>query len=394
MSQWLDKFHKYLAKTTPFSLSLEISRAQGSYIFDLSGKSYLDFVSGVSACNLGHSHPEIIRAIKQQLDRFCHVMVYGELVQESVIDYAEKLLSHLPTNHEVLYPTNSGTEAIEGAIKLAKKATGRFEIIAARNCYHGSTQGSLSLLSNPKQINPFRPLIPGVKHITYNNVEDLNSISEKTAAVVLETIQGGAGFIVPKMNYLRTVKDICHQNGAILILDEIQSGFGRTGTLFGFQQENVSPDILVIGKAMGSGLPVGGFTASHSLMDLLATNPTLGHITTFGGNPVSMAASLATLLLIEQLLSKPYINQKERLFREILIHPKIIEIRGRGLMLALILSSNRVAKELIKRCVKKGLILFGLLWKENAVRVTPALNISLEEITTGCQIILEVLDEI
>lgn len=394
MNQWLDKFHKYLAKTTPFPLCLEVYSAQGSYIYDRSGKSYLDFVSGVSACNLGHSHPEITRAIKQQLDQFCHVMVYGELVQESVIDYAERLLRHLPTNHEVLYPTNSGTEAIEGAIKLAKKATGRFEIIAARNCYHGSTQGSLSLLSNAKQINPFRPLIPGVKHITYNNVEDLNSISEKTAAVVLETIQGGAGFIVPKVKYLRTVKDICHQNGAILILDEIQSGFGRTGTLFGFQQENVSPDILVIGKAMGSGLPVGGFTASHSLMDLLTTNPTLGHITTFGGNPVSMAASLATLILIEQLLSKPYIDQKERLFREILIHPKIIEIRGRGLMLALILSSNRVAKELIKRCIKKGLILFGLLWKENAVRVTPALNISHEEISIGCQIILEVLDEI
>lgn len=394
MSLWLDKFHKYLAKTTPFPLSLEVSSARGSYIFDRSGKSYLDFVSGVSACNLGHSHPKITKAIKQQLDRFCHVMVYGEFVQESVINYAEKLISHLPNNHEVLYPTNSGTEAIEGAIKLAKKATGRFEIIAAKNCYHGSTQGSLSLLSNAKQINPFRPLIPGVKHITYNSIEDLNCISEKTATVVLETIQGGAGFIVPQKNYLQRVKEVCHQNGAILILDEIQSGFGRTGTLFGFQQENVSPDILVIGKAMGSGFPVGGFTASNVLMGLLTVNPTLGHITTFGGNPVSMAASMATLTLVEQLLSKPSINLKERLFRETLIHPKIIEIRGRGLMLALILSSKRVAKELINRCIKKGLILFGLLWEENAVRVTPALNISRSEINRGCQIILETLDEI
>lgn len=394
MSELVRQFHQYLAKTTPFPLGLKIARSKGSYLYDGEGNAYLDLVSGISVCNLGYGHPEINRAIFQQLRLYNHVMVYGEFVQEPVVSYGKLLIDSLPENHQKLYPTNSGTEAMEGAIKLAKKATNRSQIISAVNCYHGSTQGSLSILGPSENKNPFRPLIPGSQQIRFNHFEDLGEITTDTAAVVLETIQGAAGFIVPKDNYLKKVWERCRQKGALLILDEIQTGFGRLGTLFGFQQFHVVPDILVIGKSMASGLPVGGFTSSAKLMDQLADNPPLGHITTFGGHPLVMASALKTLQIIQEIMKTDIIQKKELLFRSLLIHEKILEIRGKGLMLALILPTTKDAQKLIKLCMENKLITFGLLWEKTAVRITPSLIISNREITTGSRIILNCLDKL
>ncbi|MCY4253126.1 MAG: aspartate aminotransferase family protein [Flavobacteriaceae bacterium] len=394
MSELAQAFHQYLAKTTPIPLGLEILKAKGTYLYDKRGNSYLDFVSGVSACNLGHSHPKINRAIYKQLRLHNHIMVYGELIQKPVVSYAKLLIDSLPETHQKFYPTNSGTEAMEGAIKLAKKATHRSQIISAKHGYHGSSQGSLSILGQSENRNPFRPLIPGNQQIRFNDFEDLREITTKTAAVVLETIQGGAGFIVPQKDYLKKVGERCHEKGALLILDEIQTGFGRLGTLFGFEQFDVVPDILVIGKSMASGLPVGGFTASKKLMDQLANEPPLGHITTFGGHPVVMASALKTLEIIQTLIKTNLIQKKERLFRSLLIHEKIKEIRGRGLMLALILPSAKKAQKLMRLCLEHRLITFGLLWEKSAVRITPSLIIPRQDIIIGCRIILQCLDKL
>ena len=389
-----EKFNFNLATISPKPLGLEISSAKGSYIYDVNGKAYLDFVAGVSACNLGHGKTQINQAIIDQLDLYSHVMVYGEFIQKPLEDYSKQLIDCLPKNHQKFYPTNSGTEAMEGAIKMAKKVTKRSEIITAKNSYHGSSQGSLSIMGIEANKNPFRPLIPGVKQIEYNNFQDLSKITAKTAAVVLETIQGGAGFIVPENDYLNKVWEACIKNESLLILDEIQTGFGRIGTLFGFQQLNVIPDILVIGKAMASGLPVGGFTASSEHMNQLTQRPLLGHITTFGGHPVVMASASTTLELIQDLLKSDQIEKKEMLFKELLNHDKILEIRGKGLMLALILPSPSDAQKLIAKCLDKGLITFGLLWEKRAIRITPPLTISTNEIKKGCGIILRSLQEI
>ena len=278
-----DDFITYQAQTTPHPLALEVSYAEGSYIYDTNNKAYLDFVAGVSACSLGHRHPRVINAIKAQLEKYLHVMVYGEYAQEPAVKLSKLLAKNLPKSLNKTYLVNSGTEAIEGALKLARRATGRTEIIAAHKAYHGNTMGSLSLMDFEERTAPFKPLIEDVNFIEFNNEEHLSKISDKTACVILETIQGGAGFILPKNDYLKKVKDRCKTVGALLILDEIQPGFGRTGTLFGFQNFNVVPDIVVMGKGMGGGLPIGAFTASISLMDLLSDNPKLGHITTFGG---------------------------------------------------------------------------------------------------------------
>ncbi len=394
MNELTQAFHQYLAKTTPIPLGLEIQKAKGSYLYDQKGNAYLDFVSGVSACNLGHRHSKINRAISKQLRLYNHIMVYGEFIQKPVVSYAKLLIDSLPKNHQKFYPTNSGTEAMEGVIKLVKKATNRNQIISAINCYHGSSQGSLSILGQPENRNPFRPLIPGNHQIRFNHFEDINEITSKTAAVVLETIQGGAGFIVPKKDYFKKVWKRCREMDALLILDEIQTGFGRIGTLFGFEQFDVSPDILVIGKSMASGLPVGGFTASEKLMNQLSDKPPLGHITTFGGHPVVMASALKTLEIIQALVKTNIIQEKELLFRSLLIHKKIKEIRGRGLMLALILYSAKNAQKLIKLCLEHQLITFGLLWEKSAVRITPSLIISRKDILIGCRIILKCLDNL
>jgi len=387
-------FLKYQAKTNPNPLGLEIQYAKGNYLYDNKKKAYLDFIAGVSVCNLGHCHPKVINAIENQIKKHLHVMVYGEFIQKTPGLLAKELITILPKNHEVLYLTNSGTEAVEGAIKLAKKVTKRHEIISAKKSYHGSTQGSLSILSVGSQKKGYRPLIPFSKFIEYNNEEDLKKITEKTAAVILETIQGGAGFVLPKNDYLKKVKSQCEKVGALLVLDEIQTGFGRTGKFFGFELFNVTPDIIVMGKAMGGGLPIGGFTSTSKFMGKFETNPKLGHITTFGGNPLTAAAGVATIREINEsdLMSK--IAEKEKIFRKNLIHPKILRIQGTGLMLAPILKNKELATKLIHKCLSKGLLLFWLLWEKKAIRISPPLTISKKEIINGCKIICESLDEI
>ncbi len=389
-----EDFLKYQAQTTPHPLGMEVSHAKGCYIYSKDHKKYLDFVAGVSACSLGHSHPRIINAIKEQADKYLHVMVYGEYAQGPAVELTKLLAQNLPDDLEKTYLVNSGTEAIEGALKLARRATGRSEILAAKNAYHGNTMGSLSLMSYEERVKPFRPLIGDIGFISFNSTEDLLKITSKTAAVILETIQGGAGIIVPRDNYLEKVKARCQEVGALLILDEIQPGFGRTGKLFGFQNYKVIPDILVMGKGMAGGLPVGAFTASTKVMDLLMDNPKLGHITTFGGNPLIAAAALATLSeLLETDLMAAALH-KELLIRKLLSHHLISEIRGKGLMLALITPSEDIATEIILRCQEKGLILFWLLFEKRAVRITPPLTITEDEIKEGCGIIIDTLNEI
>ncbi|MDG1730587.1 MAG: aspartate aminotransferase family protein [Algibacter sp.] len=387
-------FFKYQAQTTPHPLAMEISHAKGSYIFDSNNKPYLDFVAGVSACPLGHNHPKVIHAIKSQLDSYMHVMVYGEYIQKPAIELTKLLAKNLPKSLEKTYLTNSGTEAIEGALKLAKRATGRSEIIAANKAYHGSTMGAMSVMGYEERKQAFRPLLPDVKFINFNSNKDIEKITNKTACVILETIQGGAGFIEPKNGYLEKVQKQCNKVGALLILDEIQPGIGRTGKLFGFENYNCVPDVVVTGKGLGGGMPIGAFTASGELMDLLQDHPKLGHITTFGGHPVIAASALATLKEITESNLIQEALKKEQLFRTLLVHPLIKEVRGKGLMLAFITPSAEVTNLLILKCQEQGLILFWLLFEPKAVRITPPLTISNDEITKGCQIIIDVLDEI
>ena len=340
-------FKKFQAQTTPHPLGLEVDYAKGSYIYTTDGEAHLDFVAGVSACGLGHSNPKIISAIKDQLDRYMHVMVYGEYVQKPAVEFAKLLAENLPKPLSKTYLVNSGTEAIDASMKLARRATGRQEIIAAKNCYHGNSFGALSLMDYEERIAPFRPLIPEIQHINFNAVDELNQITEETAAVILETIQGGAGFIEPRNNYLQKVKKRCEEVGALLILDEIQPGFGRTGKLFSFEYYGIVPDILVIGKAMASGMPIGGFVASPELMDQLSDHPKMSHITTFGGNPVIASAALATL---QELLNSNFIAEtleKEKLFRKLLKHDLVEEVRGKGLMIGLICKNEDIANRLV-----------------------------------------------
>jgi acetylornithine/succinyldiaminopimelate/putrescine aminotransferase len=373
---------------------MEVIYAEGSYIYDKNHKAYLDFVAGVSACSLGHRHPKVIEAIKTQLDTYLHVMVYGEYVQKPAVELSKLLAKHLPKPLETTYLTNSGTEAIEGAIKLARRFTGRSEIISAHHAYHGNTMGSLSIMGFEERKKPFRPLIPDVRFIEFNNEQNLSKITSKTAAVVLETIQGSAGFVEPKAGYLTKVRKRCDDVGALLILDEIQSGFGRTGKLFAFEHYNCIPDILVTGKGLGGGMPIGAFTASKAMMDTLKDSPKLGHITTFGGHPVIAAAALATVkeIIDSDLMEKTV--EKEQLIRKHLVHPLIKNIRGKGLMLAALTPSADITNQVILKCQDEGLILFWLLFEPKAIRITPPLTISNEDIIKGCQVITQVLDTI
>ena len=387
-------FLKYQAQTSPYPLGMEVSHAVGSYIYDTNAKKYLDFVAGVSACALGHQHPRVNQAIKDQLDKYSHVMVYGEYSQSPAVQYCKLLASLLPAPLDKTYLVNSGTEAIEGALKLARRTTGRSQLISCHNAYHGNTMGSMSVMGFEERKQIFRPLIPDVDFITFNNEEDLQKITTKTAGIILETIQGGAGFIQPHNDFLKKVRERCTEVGAMMILDEIQPGFGRTGKLFGFQNYDVVPDIVVMGKGMGGGMPVGAFTASSAMMDLLSDNPKLGHITTFGGHPVIASACLATLQEITETNLMAEVMEKEKLFRSLLVHPLIQEIRGKGLMLAAMTKSADITNEVILKCQDKGLILFWLLFEGCAIRITPPLTISEEEIREGCSIILEVMDEI
>jgi acetylornithine/succinyldiaminopimelate/putrescine aminotransferase len=387
-----EDFIKYQAQTTPHPLAMEVSHAKGSYIYDSEGNAHLDFVAGVSACGLGHCHPKIVEAVQKQAESYMHVMVYGEFVQQPAVEYTKLLASFLPAPLETTYLVNSGTEAIEGAMKLARRHTGRSEIIAAHHAYHGNTMGSLSIMGYEERKSAFRPLLPDIAFIHFNAEIELEKITKKTAAVVLETIQGGAGFILPKNEYLKKVRKRCTEVGALLILDEIQPGFGRTGKLFAFEHYNCVPDILVLGKGMASGLPVGAFTASKEIMANLQDSPKLGHITTFGGNPVIAAASLATL---KELTGSNLITEtleKEKLFRTLLQHKYIKEVRGKGLMLAIIMNTSELSNYLVLECAKNNLILFWLLFEPKAVRISPPLTISVKEIEKGCAIIINALN--
>ena len=386
-------FLKYQAQTSPYPLGLEVSHAVGSYIYDTNSKKYLDFVAGVSACALGHQHPKVNQAIKDQLDKYSHVMVYGEYSQSPAVEYCKLLASLLPSPLDKTYLVNSGTEAIEGALKLARRTTGRSQLISCHNAYHGNTMGSMSVMGFEERKQIFRPLIPDVDFITFNNEDDLQKITTKTAGIILETIQGGAGFIQPHNDFLKKVRQRCNEVGAMMILDEIQPGFGRTGKLFGFQNYDVVPDIVCMGKGMGGGMPVGAFTASSAMMELLSHHPKLGHITTFGGHPVIAAACLATLQEITKTNLMAEATEKEKLFRSLLVHPLIEEIRGKGLMLAAMTKSADITNEVILKCQDRGLILFWLLFEACAIRITPPLTISEEEIREGCSIMLEVMDE-
>jgi acetylornithine/succinyldiaminopimelate/putrescine aminotransferase len=389
-----NKFLKYQAQTTNHPIALEVSHAKGSYIFDTNKKKYLDFVSGVSASNLGHRNKAIKKAVKKQIDKYWHVMVYGEFVQKPTVKLCELLSENLPKSLSNTYLTNSGTEAIEAAMKLAKRDTGRSKIIGAKNGYHGNTQGAMSIMGFEERKRAYRPLLPNIDFIEFNNEKDIEKIDYQTAAVVLETIQGGAGFLIPKNNYLKKIRKKCNEVNALLILDEIQPGMGRTGKLFAFEHYEIVPDILVYGKGLGGGFPIGALSSSKEKMKLFKEKPALGHITTFGGHPVIAAAALANLkeTLNSDVMKK--IAQKENLIRELLCHELILEVRGKGLMLALIMKNTTIANTLVKKCLHEGLILFWLLFESKAVRITPPLTISKTEIKLGCKIILDVLNKV
>ena len=392
MSNAKDIFKFYQAQTFPSPSCMEVKSANGSYITDINGKQYLDFVAGVSACTLGHSNPIITNAVKRQLEKYTHVMVYGEYVQSPQYKLAKLLADNLPENLSTTYFTNSGAEAIEGAMKLAKRSTGRSEIISCKDSYHGSTQGALSIMGDEEHKAKYRPLLPNCNTMIYNDEESLKNIAKQTAAVVIEPIQGATGFVTPENDFLQKVRKRCNETGTLLIFDEIQTCFGRLGNLFGFESHNIVPDILCIAKGMGGGMPIGAFIASWKLMNLLTFQPKLGHLTTFGGHPVNCAASLATL---KELLSTDIMNEvekKEMLFRKHLVHPKIKKIRGKGLMLAIELDNEKIAQRVVKESLEKRLILFYFLFSKTSIRITPPLTISNEEIIKGCEIIKGILE--
>ena len=386
-------FFTYQAQTTPFAAGFEVEKASGSYIYGKDGRKYLDFVAGVSANTLGHSHPKVVQAIKNQADSYLHVMVYGEYAQEKPVELCRLLAEATPEPLEVTYLVNSGAEAIDGALKLAKRYTGREQIISMVDSYHGNTHGALSVSGNETHKREFRPLLPMVDFIQFNDESEFERITTKTACVIAETIQGAAGFLVPNQDYFKKLKARCEEVGALLILDEIQPGFGRTGKLFSFEHFDMVPDILVMGKGMGGGVPVGAFMSSKEIMQSLSHSPKLGHITTFGGNPLIAASSLATL---QEVLDSGLMNEvdrKEQLFRSYLKHPKIENINGLGLMLAVNLGSPEYTLQVAKRCMEEGLIVFWQLYRNEYLRISPPLTISEEEIKEGCDIILKILSE-
>ena len=382
-------FLMHQAQTSHFPLMLEIERAEGVYLFDVNGKQYLDLISGISVSSLGHGNEHVKNAIKQQLDKYMHLMVYGEFIQSPQVQLAKNLTDLLPPNLNSVYLINSGAEATDGALKLAKKVTGRTEIIACKNAYHGSTHAALSLSSHEYFKNAFRPLLPDINFIEFNNENSIEKISNKTACVIVETIQGEAGYIPPQNDFLKKLRAKCDEHSVLLILDEIQTGMGRTGKLFAFEHFGIVPDILLLGKALGAGMPIGAFVSSQTMMNELADNPVLGHITTFGGHPVIASAALAG---IEELLSHNWINEveeKENLFRELLIHPSIKNISGKGLMLALEFESFEFNKKLIDACIEDGLISDWFLYASNCLRISPPLIISNEQIKWSCEIIIK-----
>ena len=386
-------FLQHVAQTSTAPLALEIEAAEGCTLTGAEGKQYIDLIGGISVANVGHRHPKVVQAIKDQVDRFMHVMVYGEFVQSPQVQYARLLTEHLPPSLNSVYFTNSGAEAVEGAMKLAKRVTGRSGIAAFNNSYHGSTQGALSIIGSEYWRNAFRPLLPGVDHLTYNSFTDLERITKDTACVVAETVQAEAGIFTPQKEWLQALRDRCRQTGTLLVLDEIQAGFGRTGRLWGFEHFDVVPDILLLGKALGGGMPLGAFIAGREVMHHLTDNPVLGHITTFGGHPVCCAAGKAALevLLQEQVFRQ--VDQKERLFQSLLIHPSVKAVRSFGLWMAVEFDSFDTCKKVIDRCIEKGVITDWFLFATNCLRISPPLTISEAEIRQACAVILSAVEK-
>ena len=387
-------FFNHVAQTSALPIGLEIESASGIYLTDINGRQYIDLISGISVSNVGHRHPRVLAAINKQLDKYMHLMVYGEYIQSPQVQLATLLALLLPKSLSSVYFVNSGSEAIEGAMKLAKRYTGRTEIIYFKDAYHGSTQGSLSIMGNEEFKSAFRPLLPDTKQIRFNNVDDLKEITEHTACVVVETIQGEAGAIVPKDDFLKELSMRCKATGTLLIADEIQCGFGRTGKLFAFEHYDFIPDIITIAKGMGGGMPIGAFVSSKEIMNSLTNNPVLGHITTFGGHPVCCAASLAVLsvLLEGNLLAD--LETKEQLFRKLLIHPKIKSINGKGLLLSVEFENVELNNLIIGRCLANGVIADWFLFNANSMRIAPPLTITEEEITIACNLILKSIGEV
>lgn len=384
-------FLQHVAQTSDAPLSLEIEKAEGMYMWGADGKKYLDLIAGVSVCNIGHRHPAVVQAIGEQLEKYMHLLVYGELIQTPQVQYARLLTDHLPPNLNCVYFTNSGAEAVEGAMKLAKRYSGRTEVIAFKNSYHGSTQGALSIIGDEYWRNAYRPLLPDIRHLNYNSPDDLRGITEKTACVIAETVQAEAGIIVPQKEWMIALKKRCEATGALLILDEIQCGLGRNGSLWAFEQFGITPDILLLGKALGGGMPLGAFIAGKKIMSLFTTDPILGHITTFGGHPVCCAAGMAGT---KALLEGHYIGevkQKEGLFRKLLVHEKIRAVRSLGLMIAVEFDSFETNKKLIDHCIEKGILTDWFLFAPNCMRIVPPLIITEQEIEFACRIIVETL---
>ena len=386
-------FLKYLGQTSPYPLGLEVTRAEGCYIYDLSGKKYFDLISGFSVSNLGHSHPLIIQAVREQAGLYMHTMVYGELIQSPQVMYARELVDNLPESFNRVFFVNSGSEAVEGALKLAKRFTGRPELICFSNAYHGSTHGALSVMGNEMYKTAFRPLLPSVRILEFNNIQSLDAISAATAAVIIEPIQAEAGIITGEINFFKTLENRCREVGALLIFDEIQTGFGRTGTLFTFEQLGVIPDILLLAKALGGGMPLGAFIASADIMNTLTHHPVLGHITTFGGHPVCCAAGLASLQIIlrQKLFTRAL--QLEKLIREKLKHTSILEIRGRGLLLAAKLDSPGRVNQFFNLSLENGLIFDFFLFCKDSIRIAPPLVMSDAEAEEMCKLIIQTLDQ-
>ena len=386
-------FLQHVAQTSDAPLALEIVRAAGCKMWDREGKEYIDVISGISVCNVGHCHPRVVKAIKDQVDQYMHIMVYGELIESPQVQYASRLASLLPASLDSIYFTGSGSEATEGAMKLAKRLTGRTNMVAFNDSYHGSTQGALSVMGSEYWRNAYRPLIPGIKHVYHNEFASLDAIDEHTACVIAEPIQAERGVMSPSIAWMKALRQRCTETGALLVLDEIQTGFGRTGTMFAFEQFDVVPDILLLGKALGGGMPLGAFVASKKMMDHFTLHPVLGHITTFGGHPVCCAAGLAALELLvdEKLISQ--VKKNELLFSELLHHPMIKDFRSAGLLMAIDFGTWDLNKKIIDCCIAKGVFTDWFLFASHCMRLAPPLIITEEEIRTACSIILTCCDD-
>lgn len=382
-------FYQHLAPTSTAPLALEITKARGNYLWDREGRKYLDLIAGISVCNVGHCHPKVVKAVKKQAGQYLHLLVYGELIESPQVKYARLLADYLPAPLESVYFTNSGAEATEGAMKLAKRATGRTQIIAFKQSYHGSTQGALSIMGDEYWRNAYRPLLPDILHLDYNDPASLDFITSRTACVIAETIQAERGVVAPDNDWMKALRQKCSEAGALLVLDEIQTGFGRTGSLWGFDQFGIVPDIVLLGKALGGGMPLGAFVASRQLMSQLAENPVLGHITTFGGHPVSCAAGMAALkvLLEEELVQQ--VQEKEALFLDLLGRAGKGKIRSGGLLMALELDSDKSCQKLIKHCLDKGLLTDWFLFAPDCLRIAPPLTISRKQIKQAAEIIVQ-----